>query len=370
MSKQVAAKQSDADVISLRPSQLAALLQRAIPAREPVLVVGSPGVGKSAIIEQAARAVGFDVVLSHPAIEDPTDAKGIPFINNGTAEFYLAGQLARVMRATTPTLWFIDDLGQAPMSVQAPYMQWLLARECGGHRLPDCVSVIAATNKRTDRSGVQGLLEAVKSRFTTIVELRPNFEDFKSWAYTQSTFSSEVLAYLTLRPGNLWDFQPGGDMSNFPCPRTFHALSRLVNMALPREIEHAVFSGAVGEKIAVEFIPFLRDARDMPDPEAVLADPKNAPVPKAPSTLYALVTALAYRAGEGVYRKAGRTLEKTAEALAAYAERLLQAEQGEFGVLLVAESYRVNKNIATAPAFIKLYGNKKMNGFLTGVAVE
>ena len=69
--------------ITVTPKQLSTLLAAAIPAREPILVVGSPGIGKSAIVEEAAQAAQADLILSHPVTADPTDAKGLPWKVDG-----------------------------------------------------------------------------------------------------------------------------------------------------------------------------------------------------------------------------------------------------------------------------------------------
>src|SRR5271156_851581 len=157
----------------MTPKQLSAFLSRAIPARLPILITGAPGIGKSDIVAAAAVDAKADLILSHPAVADPTDAKGLPWPGkNGTeATFLPFGELAQAIKAKNPTVWFLDDLGQASPAVQASFMQLLLARRVNGHVLPDCVTFVAATNRRADRAGVSGILEPVKSRFATIVEL-------------------------------------------------------------------------------------------------------------------------------------------------------------------------------------------------------
>ena len=99
----------------MTPSQLKAFLVSAIKARINVLITGAPGIGKTEIIDEARREAGADLITSHPAIEDPTDAKGLPWPNNGTGEasFLPFGNLARALKATTLTVWDLEDLGQA-----------------------------------------------------------------------------------------------------------------------------------------------------------------------------------------------------------------------------------------------------------------
>ena len=91
---------------SIRPQQAANLVGRYIDARIPVLLTGAPGVGKSSIVEQAAKAAGYDVILSHPVVADPTDAKGLPWPGKDgeSATFLPFGDLARAIKATTPTV--------------------------------------------------------------------------------------------------------------------------------------------------------------------------------------------------------------------------------------------------------------------------
>lgn len=100
----------------MRPSELTTLLAGSIPAGLPLLIVGAPGVGKSQIVEAAAKSAGADLITSHPAVSDPTDAKGLPWVaaDHESARFLPFGELARAVKATTPTVWFLDDLGQAP----------------------------------------------------------------------------------------------------------------------------------------------------------------------------------------------------------------------------------------------------------------
>jgi MoxR-like ATPase len=63
--------------MQLTPAQLITFLTAAIPQRLPILITGAPGVGKSDIVAQAAEMTQSELILSHPAVADPTDAKGL-----------------------------------------------------------------------------------------------------------------------------------------------------------------------------------------------------------------------------------------------------------------------------------------------------
>jgi len=330
--------------MQLAPNQLATFLAKTIPAGHPVLITGAPGIGKSDIVAQAAQAASADLLLSHPAVADPTDAKGLPWPVQGATEatFLPFGELARAIKATTRTVWFLDDLGQATPAVQASYMQLLLARRVNGHVLPDHITFVAATNRRTDRAGVSGILEPVKSRFTSIVELVPSIDDWCQWAFN-NLISPTLIAFLRYRPELLSQFQASADLTNSPTPRTWHSLNKLESLSLPAAVEMAAFSGAVGEGAAVEYVAFRKMAQSLTSIDQVLIDPTAAKIPSQPSELYAVAVALAMRANTQNFAR-----------IATYAQRLVDAQRGEFAVLMLRDATRRDQKLVYTDSFVRL----------------
>jgi len=328
----------------MTPSALAQFLGAAIKARLPILITGSPGIGKSAIVEKACVDAGADMILSHPVVEDPTNAKGLPWPDKDgkSANFLPFGELARAISATKETVWFLDDLGQAPPAVQASYMQLLLARRVNNHKLPDCVTFVAATNRRTDRAGVSGILEPVKSRFASIVELEANPDDWCVWALSNG-IPAEVVAFIRAFPQYFNDFKPSADLTNSPVPRTWHHVAKLLPLQLPPAVQLAAISGAVGDGTAVAFSAFLRLYLELPTIDSILTDPDASALPTQPSTLYAVVTALGMRVTPKNFPKIAR-----------YAERLTMAQHGEFAALLLRDCVRKDGSIMQTAAFVKL----------------
>ena len=119
----------------MTPKQLSQLLARTIPTKMPVLIKGAPGVGKTDIVRQACAEANVELIISHPVVDEPIDYKGLPSIRDDHAEFLPFGQLRALITAVRPTVYFMDDLGQAPPAVQAAAMQLILARRINGSRL-------------------------------------------------------------------------------------------------------------------------------------------------------------------------------------------------------------------------------------------
>jgi hypothetical protein len=330
--------------MQVTPSQLVTLLTAAIPARLPVLITGSPGIGKTDITEQVKDILGYDLLTSHPVVSDPTDFKGLPFANNQSTEatFLPFGDLSIAINATRPLIWFFDDLGQAPQSVQAACMQLFLARRINGHFVSDFVTFIGATNRRTDRAGVSGILEPVKSRFASIVELTPDIDSWSQWAFGAG-IPATLIAFLRFRPDLLSNFQPTADMSNSPMPRTWANLAKLETLGLPAQVETAAMAGAVGEGAAVEYIAFRRMFQSLTSIDAILLDPAGCKLPTAPNELYATCTALASKATDVNLARIG-----------VYAQRLVDASRGEFAVLLMRDCIRRTPKLQYTDSFIRI----------------
>ena len=321
----------------MRASALTQVLSLCIAARKPVLIKGAPGVGKSDIVSNAAIAAGAELVIFHPVVSDPTDFKGLPGIVNDCAEFLPYGELRKLIEATGPTIAFFDDLGQAPMSVQAAAMQLLLAREINGHKISDFVTFVAATNRREDKAGVAGLLEPVKSRFATIIQLDVDVDDWINWALAQN-LPVEVIGFIKMRPELLHKFAASADLVNSPCPRTVANLASLFQLGLPKEVEMETYTGTVGEPFAAEFLGFVRIFRELVPPDMILLDPDNVAIPTSkPAVMYAMCLALARKA-----------TENNMERVLRYANRL----PAEFNVLLVRDAIRNNAAVTTTKAFM------------------
>jgi hypothetical protein len=333
----------------MNTSQLAATLPRVLSAGLRPLIVGAPGIGKTDIMKSTAASLGMDLVLMHPSISDPTDFKGLPFpsADGASAQFLPFGDLLRLVRATRPTLAFLDDVGQAPTAVQAALMQPVHGRQIGEHRIPDCVTFAAATNRRQDRAGVGQLIEPLKSRFDTILNVEADIDGWTDWALNMG-LPAECVAFLRWRPELLSKFEPTADISNSPSPRGWHSVAKLL-MAQFDSVE--VLAGAVGMGAAVEFVSFLRTWQSLPDIAALLADPMRAPLPPESRSdiAYAIAAALAARA----------TMENFS-AISVYVGRLADASQNEVAVLIVKDCLKRNPKLATSKAMAAIgarFGN-------------
>jgi len=287
----------------MKPSEVEVVIEAAITNRFPLMLVGAPGVCKTDLVRSVCAKTNTDLIVSHPVVEDPVESKGLPWVDaaQNVAKFIPLGDIVRLINAKTPTVYFMDDLGQAVPMVQASKMQLLLNRGINEFKVSDNVIFMAATNRRQDKAAVSGILEPVKSRFKSIVTIEPDVDDWIRWAIDKPEIPMELIAFIKFRPALLWAPEPTTDMTNSPSPRTVAAVGSWVSQTnLPKNILYEVVKGAAGEGFATEFMGFLDIYKEIPDPDYALMNPDTVEIPPKdkPGRRYAFAIAVAYRADE------------------------------------------------------------------------
>lgn len=330
--------------MSLKPSELAQVLEAHLFTQEPALIVSSPGIGKTEIMCQVANKLGFDLIMSHPSTEDPTDPKGMPWCwsedGNIKADFIPFGTIKKLLTATKPTAWFIDDLGQAAWSIQAPYMQWFGSRRVNGHILSDQVSIVAATNRKNEKAASNGVIEPLKGR-SGIYELASDLDDWCKWAIEHDILP-DIVACLRANSAILCDFKPTTELTNSPTPRTWAKLSKLLSSGkIPEHLEFDAIKGYVGEGAGTHYLGYRKIAKNLSgksSPDYIINHPEDGNVPEAADVLYVICGTLARKC-----------TEKTFTNIITYANRL----PAEFSVYLVKDATGICPTAIKNVAFVE-----------------
>lgn len=306
----------------MKPSSLVNSILVLAQARQPFMVWGDPGVGKSQVVEQASdqlfagkfgdwnpRQDGIWVKGKktlqpgdrrtwlrdlRAVLLDPVDLMGIPTIIDGKT----AWATPRMLPSTGSGLLFFDELNRAPVMVQNACLQLVLDRRLGEYELPDGWIVGAAGNHESE-AGVQRMPDALRSRFTHLLA-EVDLTDWVDHANSRN-FHPAVVAFIRWRPELLhkYDKVTARKENAFPCPRTWEFVSRICQQGAAKDIEFGLVEGTVGKAAAGEFVAFLQMYRDLPDMDIIVRDPQNAPLPTKPATAYAISSALARMAGNG-----------------------------------------------------------------------
>lgn len=314
----------------MKPTRIVEALKICIAAKQPTFMWGPPGVGKSDIIRQVAKALGYKLADVRAVLLDPVDLRGLPIVSDNEARWVPPAFLPKKGK----WILFLDELNAAPQLVQAACYQLVLDRKLGEYELPkDCV-VIAAGNRETDRAVTSRMPSALANRFIHL-NFDVDLEDWVDWALNKGVQTS-VISFLRFRPELLHKFDPQRNEKAFPTPRSWEFTSNIL-AAANSEIEYDLAAGIVGEGAATELIGFMRIYRSLPDPDVVLLAPEKADIPEDPATLYAICGALAHKASD---QNIGRVIK--------YANRL----PVEFSVLLVRDCVKKDESLVKTRAFI------------------
>lgn len=300
------------------------LLVKAVPERRRILARGKPGVGKTQGAEQACQRMNRELIVSPLALDDPATIRGYPIRDNGHAAHCLFGTIHRVFNATKPTLWLLDDIGQATESTLKSVMRILQSGELDGRKLPDCVSIIGCTNDISHGAGVYGMIEPLKDRWHTIIEVESDLDQTIAYGLS-SGWDSSVLAFLRNAPDALNDWKPEKSMkTGGSTPRGWEDVSDWLKIGVD---DREVVCGKVGEGRGTAFLAFRELMSELPDINQVLLNPEDSPVPTNPSARFLVSMAIACRMTAGNFGQCQKYLARLPAMMRAFSVRdALQAE--------------------------------------------
>ena len=329
----------------MRPSQITTALSYLIDANQPVMLHGSPGVGKSDVVRQIAKQRGIELIDLRLSQLDPVDLRGVPSVD--TKKHITSWNTPSFLPTDGKGILFLDEINSAAQATQAAAYQLVLDRKLGDYVMPPGWAIIAAGNRSTDRAIVNQMSTALKNRFTHI-NYEVNVDDWCDWAL-RNNIAVEVLGFIRFRPMLLNEFEQRNDSKEerervqrlkdaqaFATPRSWGFLSKVVQQKPSADIEYELYTGIVGEGAAAEFMGYLKYYRDLPNLDALLMNPGTAKVPEEPATLYALATGLATKA-----------TQDNMERVVKYALRL----PAEFQVLLMKDAITRDNNLTQTKAF-------------------
>lgn len=274
-------------------------------ANVPTFVHGPPGVGKSAIFSQLAEELtektgkkhGFkDVRLANKL---PEDISGIPTpdLDNMVARWLKADFWPDEKRDGKYGILLFDEMADANKQLQSTALQVVLDRKINEHSLPSGWWPCAAGNRRDDRASAQVLSTALADRFAHI-DVRPDSKAFVQWC-NENDIDPLIPGYINFRPDHIHTME-GSDGRAFATPRTWVQVAKICKA--PKNMLFRLMVGLVGVGVAGEFNTYMQGL-DLPSFDEVVKDPKNAHIPREPSSKYAMASMLARYASRENFRQ-------------------------------------------------------------------
>lgn len=299
-------------------------------------IEGQPGVGKSAVVYQAAKQLGVPVIEFRPCNHGIEDLVGLPdFIERDGKRFSTFAKpdwLPLADRDGPEGIFFIDEFAQAAPAMQNSLSSLIHApRRLHDYELPKGWMVVTAFNSAKHRAATHKMPTHIADRLAPKVEMDFDLNDWVKWA-EDAGLSTSLIAFAKWRENILTSFDPKLDIN---CtPRSLAMCDPYVDA--PAEIQHELINGTIGEGNGAELLGFLRIWKNLPDMAYLLKHPDTTPVPDKPDVLFALTQALSYRCDIN-----------NADHLAKFVKRM----PSEYQVTFFKETFKRTKEVSRSQAF-------------------
>ncbi len=230
-----------------------------IKSQRPVLLMGPPGIGKTAVVEQAAGELALGFVAYTMTHHTRQSAIGLPLLEKRkfqgeeyTVTAYTMSEiLASVYEQMEQTgrkegILFLDEINCVSETLMPSMLQFLQYKTFGSHRLPEGWILVAAGNPARYNSLVREFDMAVLDRVKRM-DVEPDLEVWKRYALARGVHPA-ILSFLELRTECF--YMAGGRGKGFVTGRGWEDLSRMLLAleTLEQPVEEVVFGEYLQEE--------------------------------------------------------------------------------------------------------------------------
>ena len=281
---------------------------------------GPPGIGKTAMVQAVADAMGAHLETLILSTRDPGEVLGLHLPYDGVVRFCAAPWVRRLesaLNAGRPALLFLDELSAAAPATQAALLRVVHERRVDEVNL-EGIRVVAAANP-ADTAAAEGYLSPAAANRWLHIDYTP---DAGRWVRGQAggwgrkagatPADAFVASWIRHRPQALLAVPEKDDQRErgWPSPRAWSAVARLLTAiggdptrAISDPVAILGVSGLVGSGAASELSTWAASL-DLPDPEALLDG--RAKLPKRGDQILAATMAAVVAATSPHQNRRGR----------------------------------------------------------------
>ncbi|MBQ3489068.1 MAG: AAA family ATPase [Clostridia bacterium] len=235
--------------------------------QRPIFLMGPPGIGKTAIMEQIAADLGVGLVSYSMTHHTRQSALGLPFIEKKiyggkeytVSEYTMSEIIASVYDMMEQTdlkegILFLDEINCVSETLAPSMLQFLQYKIFGRHRVPDGWIVVTAGNPPEYNNSVREFDIVTWDRLKRI-DVQPDFEVWKEYAYRKGIHAA-IISYLDIRKSDFYKIESTVDGKIFVTARGWCDLSDMIQ--LYEQLNIAIDENLIGQylqnpKIAKDF---------------------------------------------------------------------------------------------------------------------
>jgi hypothetical protein len=237
-----------------------------IERQRPVFLIGPPGIGKTAIMEQVASELGVGLVSYSMTHHTRQSALGLPYIvqkvfgdrEYDVSEYTMSEIIGSVYKLIEETgvregILFLDEINCISETLAPCMLQFLQYKVFGQHRVPEGWIVVTAGNPPEYNKSVRDFDIVTWDRLKRI-DVEPDYEAWKEFAYKKGVHAS-VMTYLAARKKDFYKVESTVDGKSFVTARGWDDLSEMIFLYEANSLK-------VDEKLISQYIHYKKIARD------------------------------------------------------------------------------------------------------------
>ena len=209
--------------------------------QRPIFLMGPPGIGRTAIMEQIAQELGVGLVSYSMTHHTRQSAIGLPFIakkNYGgkeysVSEYTMSEIIASVYDLMEETgvkegILFLDEINCVSETLAPAMLQFLQFKVFGRHRVPDGWIVVTAGNPPEYNNSVREFDIVTWDRLKRI-DIEPDYKAWKEYA-AETMVHGAIRSYLDIKESDFYRVESTVDGKTFVTARGWSDLSDMLRL--------------------------------------------------------------------------------------------------------------------------------------------
>lgn len=209
--------------------------------QRPVFLLGAPGIGKTAIMEQIAEELKIGLVSYSMTHHTRQSALGLPFITKknyggeeySVSEYTMSEIIASVydtieIAGISEGILFLDEINCVSETLSPMMLQFLQYKTFGRHKVPSGWIVVTAGNPPEYNNSVREFDIVTWDRLKRI-DVEASYEAWKEYALSKGTHPA-ITTYLDIKKDDFYKIETTVDGKSFVTARGWSDLSDIINI--------------------------------------------------------------------------------------------------------------------------------------------